>query len=71
MNRAELRKKIPRGGIKRIAIEARVSPVSVSRYFNGDFCSHKIEVAALKIACMYKDEIESLEKKLYERFGNL
>lgn len=64
MKRHELRKKIPRGGIKEIANEAGVSVVSVSRFFRGDFNSNKIEFAALKIANKYNAQRKVLEKGL-------
>lgn len=49
MTREELKKSIPYGYAKKIAIEASVTPRSVSLFLKGKTNSIKIEMAALKV----------------------
>ena len=64
MDRLELRRKLPHGAISEVAHEAGVTIMTVSRFFAGQGNSHKVEIAALKIAKRYNDEKKKLERGL-------
>lgn len=69
MTREELRKKIPHGALKEVALYAQVSTQAVYKYFNHRINSYKIEVAALKVAIKYGKEKDTLLKEVADEKG--
>jgi predicted GTPase len=64
INREELKKQIPRGYLKVIAMRAGVGKQSISKYFNNTLNSEKIEMAALEVASELKQKKDGFIKIL-------
>lgn len=60
VNRKELRKKVPHGYCKLIAIRAGVNIAQVSNYFAGRSNSERVENATLEILSELSDRKKSL-----------
>ena len=59
-----LRKSLPHGAQKQIAVKAGVKPISVHKALNGDFWSYKIILAALEFKEEYESSVVGLRKRL-------
>lgn len=66
MTREELRKKLPHGALKEVAVYARVSSNAVYKYFNNRINSYKIEIAALNIAAKYCNRKNSIIRQIQD-----
>ncbi len=67
-NRADLRKKIPYGGLRKIAKKANVSPKAVSEFFSGKTNSKKVALATVEILEEMKHDKELFEQRLQAAF---
>jgi predicted transcriptional regulator len=64
MTREELKKSIPHGYCKKIAVEAGVTTKAVSQFLSGKSNSLKIELAALKVIGGIEMQKSALMKKI-------